>query len=47
VAHELENAGVRLPKDNVLALSYMAPIACNDSEIGAARNRRVEIWIGK
>jgi phosphate transport system substrate-binding protein len=47
VAHELENAGVRLPKDNVLALSYMAPIACNDSEIDAARNRRVEIWIAK
>jgi phosphate transport system substrate-binding protein len=47
VAHELENAGVRLPKDNVLALSYMAPIACNDTENGAARNRRVEIWIAK
>src|SRR6202007_3049421 len=25
IAHELENAGVRVPRDNVLALSYMAP----------------------
>jgi phosphate transport system substrate-binding protein len=47
VARELENAGVRVPKDNLLALSYMAPIACNDTDDDAAKNRRVEIWIAK
>jgi phosphate transport system substrate-binding protein len=47
VAHELEKNGVTVPQDGVLSLSYMAPIACNDSESGAAKNRRVEIWIAK
>jgi phosphate transport system substrate-binding protein len=47
VARELERAGVRVPRDSVLSLSYMAPTACNDSDLGTAKNRRVEIWVAK
>ena len=47
VARELEKNGVRVPRDSVLSLSYMAPTACNDSDLGTAKNRRVEIWVAK
>jgi phosphate transport system substrate-binding protein len=47
IADKLGQAGIQVPRENVLALSYMAPIACNDTESGAAKNRRVEIWIAK
>jgi phosphate transport system substrate-binding protein len=47
VARELERAGVNVPRDSVLSLSYMAPTACNDSDAGTAKNRRVEIWVAK
>lgn len=45
VAKKLQGQGVRVPRERILALSYMAPVACNDSEAGRARNRRVELWI--
>jgi phosphate transport system substrate-binding protein len=47
VAQELVRAGVNVPRDSVLSLSYMAPTACNDSDAGTAKNRRVEIWVAK
>jgi phosphate transport system substrate-binding protein len=40
-------ASTRVSRDNVLSLSYMAPIACNDTDAGMAKNRRVEVWISK
>jgi phosphate transport system substrate-binding protein len=46
VAHELERVStIRVPHDNVLSLSYLAPTACSDSDVGLGKNRRVEVWI--
>ena len=45
VAMELQKVGVAVPRENVFALSYMAPVACNDSAAGQAKNRRVEVWL--
>jgi hypothetical protein len=39
--------GTRVPRDSVLSLSCMAPTACDDSDIGLGKNRRVEIWIAR
>jgi len=36
-----------VPAKDVLPLSYMAPVACNDTPGGQAKNRRVEVWIAK
>jgi phosphate transport system substrate-binding protein len=47
VVDELRKAGVRAPKGNVASFSYMAPVACSDSDAGTARNRRVEVWIAR
>ena len=48
VAEELERAGgIHVPQENVLSLSYMAPVACSDNDAGLAKNRRVEIWIAR
>lgn len=47
VVNELQKAGLRVPRDSVVSFSYMAPVACNDSDVGAAKNRRVEVWIAR
>jgi phosphate transport system substrate-binding protein len=38
---------VPVSQNNLLAVSYFAPVACNDTDPGKAKNRRVEIWIGR
>ncbi len=45
VARELANEHVNIPRKNLFALSYLAPVACNDTELGMTKNRRVEVWI--
>jgi phosphate transport system substrate-binding protein len=47
VATELAHEGARIPRKNVLTFSYMAPVACNDSDNGMAKNRRVEVWVAR
>jgi phosphate transport system substrate-binding protein len=47
VGQELERLGVRVPRESLLSFSYMAPVACNDTDAGRAKNRRVEVWIEK
>jgi phosphate transport system substrate-binding protein len=47
VAKEVEKLGVRLPKDALRSYSVLAPAACIDTPAGAAKNRRVEIWVEK
>jgi phosphate transport system substrate-binding protein len=45
VVAELAKSGIRVPRDSIIPFSYMAPVACNDTDVGAAKNRRVEVWI--
>jgi phosphate transport system substrate-binding protein len=45
IAVELRRQGISVPDTDVIALSYFAPVACNDSDAGRARNRRVEVWV--
>ncbi len=45
VVKELQSLGLRLPALQTASQSYMAPVACNDSDWGRALNRRVEVWI--
>jgi phosphate transport system substrate-binding protein len=48
VADELERVGgIHVSRENVLSMSYMAPVACSDNDAGLAKNRRVEIWIAR
>ncbi len=47
VAEALTRAGQKVPAQAVKSFSFLAPSACNDSEAGAAKNRRVEIWVGR
>lgn len=47
VGEELERNSVRVPRESLMSLSYMAPVACNDSDGGRAKNRRVEVWISQ
>ena len=43
-AQALQKAGIQVPGNHILSFSYMAPVACNDTDAGRAKNRRVEIW---
>jgi phosphate transport system substrate-binding protein len=45
VAAELRRQGISVADTDVMAFSFFAPVACNDSEAGRAKNRRVEIWV--
>jgi phosphate transport system substrate-binding protein len=45
VAQLLAQRGVRIDRNAVRSMSYMAPVACNDDDAGRSKNRRVEIWI--
>lgn len=45
VVDELRQVGVHVPRDSIASFSYLAPVACNNSDAGAAKNRRVEVWI--
>ncbi len=45
IAAELRRQGVSVPDTDVIPFSYFAPVACNDSDAGRAKNRRVEIWV--
>ncbi len=45
VGLELQKTGLRVTRDNISAFSYLAPVACNESDAGAGKNRRVEVWI--
>jgi phosphate transport system substrate-binding protein len=47
VVSELQKRGVTIPSQNIVPLSYLAPVACNDSPAGQAKNRRVEVWIAQ
>ncbi len=44
VAMALERKGVSLGLDTIKSFANLAPVACNDQS-GAAKNRRVEVWI--
>jgi phosphate transport system substrate-binding protein len=45
VVKELQGLGLHLPALQTASFSYMAPVACNDTDPGRALNRRVEVWI--
>ncbi len=45
IATELRRQGISVPDADVIPFSYLAPLACNDSVAGRAKNRRVEIWV--
>jgi phosphate transport system substrate-binding protein len=47
VAEALTRAGQKVPAGAVKTFSFLAPSACNDSEAGAAKNRRVEVWVAR
>ncbi len=46
IANKLAQAGVVIPAGHIVPYSYMAPVACSDTEQGGRdKNRRVEVWI--
>lgn len=44
VARALATQGVIIPRERLLAFSWLTPVACNDDEESRALNRRVELW---
>lgn len=47
VAGALKRTGVTVPTDAIRSFSFLAPSACDDTAMGAAKNRRVELWVAK
>jgi phosphate transport system substrate-binding protein len=47
VAAQLRQASIQIPDTSILTMSYFAPVSCNDTKEGRAKNRRVEVWIAK
>jgi phosphate transport system substrate-binding protein len=47
VMDKLASVGVSLPPQHATPYSYMAPVACNDTDLDRAKNRRVEVWIAR
>jgi phosphate transport system substrate-binding protein len=47
VADHLRRAGVRVVPTNIRSFAYLAPVACNDTDAGKSKNRRVEVWIAR
>jgi phosphate transport system substrate-binding protein len=45
VGRALTGAGVIVTPGNIANHSWLAPVACNDSDAGRALNRRVEVWL--
>jgi phosphate transport system substrate-binding protein len=45
VGQALQQENVSVRPEQLVSLAYQAPVACNDSEDGRRKNRRVEIWI--
>ncbi len=47
VADHLRRAGVRVAPTDIRSFAYLAPVACNDTDAGKSKNRRVEVWIAR
>ena len=45
IAKRLTTYGVPIPASNIIGFGEEAPVACNDDDLGKARNRRVEVWL--
>jgi len=45
VAGALEATGIERDRITLKPASELMPVACNDSELGRSKNRRVEVWV--